>query len=217
MATQSPGRKRQLESEKKASTPLFNKLGSVIKKLFGRKNKKGETSKVDSKNTTDKKSEMRDSEADYSTTSSSPSPTSTTDSGLSFKQAFAKAREEKGAGETFPWNGKIYSTNRADDVKTNASVKSNANGGGGIGTNTGGKPGITNGKFKPKGNMAHMAIPEPEYPAAPTVSDVSPFNLSPKAKEDSGGYEYVKGPGRDNKRRIKVPKGKYPGMIGYDG
>ena len=171
MATQSPGRKRQLESEKKASTPLFNKLGSVIKKLFGRKNKKGETSKVDSKNTTDKKSEMRDSEADYSTTSSSPSPTSTTDSGLSFKQAFAKARKEQGAGGKFEWNGKIYSTNRADDVKPAASGSAptpqkpkgnmadmviddpaypaqSVNGGGGIDTSTGGKPGIKNRKFK---------------------------------------------------------------------
>ena len=29
----------------------------------------------------------------------------------SFKEAFAKARKEKGAGATFTWNGKSYSTN----------------------------------------------------------------------------------------------------------
>ena len=33
----------------------------------------------------------------------------------SFKAAFAAARKEKGAGKTFTWNGKSYSTNRADD------------------------------------------------------------------------------------------------------
>jgi hypothetical protein len=35
----------------------------------------------------------------------------------SFKEAFAKARKEKGAGKTFTWNGKSYSTNQADDKK----------------------------------------------------------------------------------------------------
>lgn len=29
----------------------------------------------------------------------------------SFKEAFAKARKELGAGKTFTWNGKLYSTN----------------------------------------------------------------------------------------------------------
>lgn len=32
-----------------------------------------------------------------------------------FGQAFAAARKDKGAGKTFTWNGKSYSTNRADD------------------------------------------------------------------------------------------------------
>ena len=35
----------------------------------------------------------------------------------SFKQAFAAARKAQGAGGTFTWNGKKYSTDRADDKK----------------------------------------------------------------------------------------------------
>ena len=35
----------------------------------------------------------------------------------SFREAFAKARKEKGAGKTFTWDGRSYSTNTADDVK----------------------------------------------------------------------------------------------------
>ena len=38
----------------------------------------------------------------------------------SFGKAFAAARKEKGAGKTFMWKGKSYSTNRADDVKKDA-------------------------------------------------------------------------------------------------
>ena len=38
-------------------------------------------------------------------------------SGPSFSEAFAKARKEQGPGGTFMWNGKKYSTNRADDKK----------------------------------------------------------------------------------------------------
>jgi hypothetical protein len=34
----------------------------------------------------------------------------------SFAQAFAKARKEKGAGKTFMWNGKSYSTNYKEEV-----------------------------------------------------------------------------------------------------
>jgi len=34
-----------------------------------------------------------------------------------FKEAFAKARKEKGPGKTFTWNGKTYTTDRADDVR----------------------------------------------------------------------------------------------------
>lgn len=35
----------------------------------------------------------------------------------SFKEAFAAARKAKGAGSTFTWNGKKYTTDRADDKK----------------------------------------------------------------------------------------------------
>lgn len=36
---------------------------------------------------------------------------------LTFAQAFAKARKEQGPGGTFEWNGKKYTTDRADDKK----------------------------------------------------------------------------------------------------
>lgn len=35
--------------------------------------------------------------------------------GKTFNEAFAEARKEKGAGKTFMWNGKKYTTDRADD------------------------------------------------------------------------------------------------------
>lgn len=37
--------------------------------------------------------------------------------GMSFKEAFAKARKEKGPGKTFTWNGKSYSTNYAEEAE----------------------------------------------------------------------------------------------------
>lgn len=36
---------------------------------------------------------------------------------MTFKEAFAKARKEKGAGKTFTWNGKQYTTDYASDGK----------------------------------------------------------------------------------------------------
>lgn len=41
----------------------------------------------------------------------------------SFGEAFAAARKELGPGKTFTWNGKSYSTNRADDPKPVAEMK----------------------------------------------------------------------------------------------
>lgn len=38
---------------------------------------------------------------------------------ISFKDAFSKARKELGAGKTFIYNGKVYSTNYAEDVSDN--------------------------------------------------------------------------------------------------
>ena len=43
--------------------------------------------------------------------------------GKSFNEAFAEARKAQGAG-TFIWNGKKYSTNRADDKKKPAAAPS---------------------------------------------------------------------------------------------
>ena len=44
---------------------------------------------------------------------SSPSSSSIHD-GLSFSQAFSRAHMNKGAGETFDWRGRTYTTDRAD-------------------------------------------------------------------------------------------------------
>ena len=38
---------------------------------------------------------------------------------MSFKDAFSKARKELGAGKTFIYNGKVYSTNYAEEVSDN--------------------------------------------------------------------------------------------------
>tara|TARA_R110002167_G_scaffold1385_9_gene6352 strand:- start:3139 stop:3528 length:390 start_codon:yes stop_codon:yes gene_type:complete len=42
---------------------------------------------------------------------------------ISFKSAFADARKAQGAGGTFAWNGKKYTTDRADDKKKTSSPK----------------------------------------------------------------------------------------------
>jgi hypothetical protein len=44
-----------------------------------------------------------------------------TTKGGSFKDAFAAARSKKGRGKTFTWNGKKYTTDRADDRSTRPS------------------------------------------------------------------------------------------------
>lgn len=41
----------------------------------------------------------------------------------SFGQAFSQARKKLGAGKTFTYKGKKYSTNRADDVKKTKTIK----------------------------------------------------------------------------------------------
>lgn len=40
----------------------------------------------------------------------------------SFKEAFAAARKKLGAGKTFEWNGKSYSTNLKEEVSKSASA-----------------------------------------------------------------------------------------------
>ena len=49
--------------------------------------------------------------------------TKTTSAPTSFGQAFAQARKKLGAGKTFTYKGKKYSTNRADDVKKTKTKK----------------------------------------------------------------------------------------------
>ena len=147
-------------SRGKHSTPLYNKLKGVVGKLFGRNKGKGKTNK---------KGLELPSEADYSDTPNkskddkpSKSPTApvapvapTAEAkGMSFKEAFAKARKAQGAGGKFDWNGKSFTTDRADDKKKDMTFPElkdppqSVNGGGGIDTSTGGKPGIKKIKFK---------------------------------------------------------------------
>ena len=44
----------------------------------------------------------------------------------SFAEAFKAARKAKGPGATFTWNGKSYTTDRADDKKSTSGVKPKA-------------------------------------------------------------------------------------------
>ena len=57
------------------------------------------------------------------TTKVSANKTKTTSAPTSFGQAFAQARKKLGAGKTFTYKGKKYSTNRADDVKKTKTKK----------------------------------------------------------------------------------------------
>lgn len=44
----------------------------------------------------------------------------------SFNEAFKKARKEKGAGATFTWNGKKYTTDYKDEAKAASAPKTNS-------------------------------------------------------------------------------------------
>ena len=47
---------------------------------------------------------------------------------MSFSQAFKAARKAKGAGKSFAYKGKKYTTNTADEVKSGKQVRGNAAG-----------------------------------------------------------------------------------------
>ena len=142
-------------SRGKHSTPLYNKLKGVVGKLFGRNKGKGKTNK---------KGLELPSEADYSDTPSkspaapaapvAPTAPVAEAKGMTFKQKFAAERKAQGAGGKFDWNGKSFTTDRADDKKKDMTFPElkdppqSVNGGGGIDTSTGGKPGIKKIKFK---------------------------------------------------------------------
>ena len=142
-------------SRGKHSTPLYYKLKGVVGKLFGRNKGKGKTNK---------KGLELPSEADYSDTPSkspaapaapvAPTAPVAEAKGMTFKQKFAAERKAQGAGGKFDWNGKSFTTDRADDKKKDMTFPElkdppqSVNGGGGIDTSTGGKPGIKKIKFK---------------------------------------------------------------------
>jgi hypothetical protein len=163
-------------SRGKHSTPLYNKLKGVVGKLFGRNKGKGKTNKKGlelpseadysdtPKGKTNKKGLELPSEADYSDTPSkspaapaapvAPTAPVAEAKGMTFKQKFAAERKAQGAGGKFDWNGKSFTTDRADDKKKDMTFPElkdppqSVNGGGGIDTSTGGKPGIKKIKFK---------------------------------------------------------------------
>lgn len=104
----------------------------------------------------------------------------------SFNEAFAAARKAQGPGGTFEWNGRSYSTNRADD-----------------------KP-----KDKPKvkkGVKGDDVINDPTGTSEMPKKDVDKLpkkNTVVYDKENQESYEYKKG-GKVKKMKPDVPKGSY--------
>lgn len=87
-----------------------------------------------------------------------------------FKEAFAAARKEKGAGKTFTWNGKSYTTDRADDKKP-APTASNKPKAKPAGLNPVRNPNATSvvGKVKPKpSEPPAKKVNMPQRPVTPT-------------------------------------------------
>jgi len=88
-----------------------------------------------------------------------------------FGAVFAAARSKMGAGKTFTYNGKSYSTNRADDSKMTAVAKDTP------------KPAATS-SWKPPQEIQGAQKPQkepdgPPVPAAPKTADVpTPASLS---------------------------------------
>lgn len=117
-----------------------------------------------------------------------------------FKEAFAAARKEKGAGKTFMWQGKSYSTDRADDKKQAASAtgtKPKAKPAG-LNPQSGAAQSGTVGKVKPKvspaANRPAKAAEISGQKAAPSLSGASrsvagkvapKMSLIEKAKADA--------------------------------
>jgi len=95
-----------------------------------------------------------------------------------FKEAFAAARKEKGAGKTFTWNGKSYTTDRADDKKPapTASNKPKAKPAG-LNPQSGAAQSGVAGKVKPKASPAAKrpakAAEVSGQKAAPSLSGAS--------------------------------------------
>lgn len=106
---------------------------------------------------------------------------------MSFGKAFAAARKEMGAGKSFTWKGKSYSTNRADDKpaaaksslapSTSQNPKARPNW---MGT-PGGK--IRMGMSTPEGtrsDASRVSVNPPPKAAAPSVAPST--SLRPKAR-----------------------------------
>ena len=68
-----------------------------------------------------KKIKIKDDKSDFAGKNKAPKA-KTTSAPTSFGQAFSQARKKLGAGKTFTYKGKKYSTNRADDKKKTKTV-----------------------------------------------------------------------------------------------
>lgn len=97
-----------------------------------------------------------------------------------FKEAFAAARKEKGAGKTFTWNGKSYSTDYAEEKKSAKGTKPKAKPAG-LNPQSGAAQSGTAGKVKPK---------------------TKPSGFKDKFNDPDSGYNYqhLPGKGRDSSK-----------------
>ena len=111
---------------------------------------------------------------------------------MSFKEAFAKARKEQGAGGVFEYKGKKYTTNRADDKKNMAKTATP--------------------KDKLETYADDMSGGMPEKKAARNKMDMAERNATINTPDDLGdGYEFKRG-GAVKKKMGGMMKYKEGGM-----
>jgi hypothetical protein len=127
----------------------------------------------------------------------------------SFKEAFAAARKEKGAGKTFTWKGESYSTNYAEEEKKPSGTKPRAKPAG-LNPQSGAAR-STAGKVKPASTVkrpakademsGQKAAPSLSGASRSTAGKVAPkMSMMDKAKADAKARrEASQSAGRGNK------------------
>ena len=117
----------------------------------------------------------------------------------SFKEAFAAARKAKGAGKTFTWNGKLYTTNYKEEAPKATSPRPKA------------KPVTVKTPAKP---LAHPVSKPPVKPLAHPVSKTPAPKAAPKAATKTG-YTQVPAPKASTRAKPSKPAVKVnPGSPG---
>jgi len=111
-----------------------------------------------------------------------------------FKEEFAKKRKELGAGKTFTWNGKSYSTDYAEEKKSAKGTKPKAKPAG-LNPQSGAAQSGTAGKVKPK---------------------TKPSGFKDKFNDPDSGYNYqhVPGKGRDSSKAVSSLSGASRSVAG---